>query len=296
MPPDLRLTNLSPVSRSIFYLRATSREHDDAAADMTLMLRWIDGAWGNYEIDAPVVAHVAFESNGRRVFSLTPDGEVHVAAPEGFAWEKLDNDEAGSPNRLRQMRDLKRVGDSLFAVGMARMAYERSPTGQWQRIDEGMRDAAGGGLLSVDGCDRTHVYACGFGGQIWHFDGARWVAVDSPTNVKLEQVLVCAPDEVLLTGARGLAIVGNGKSWKVLNPTAARSTLWGLAKFDGRVYAADNAHVYVVEGDDLVPEQLPFEGRVTTGRLQVKDGMLWSIGESDLLSFDGMNWARLNYE
>lgn len=295
MHPDLRLTNLSAVSADIFYLRATSRAHDEEEADMTLMLRFMNGSWANFEIDAPTVAHCAFESNGRHVYSLTPFGDVHVASPSGFALEKVDSDASSSPNRLRHMRDLKRVGDSLFSVGMGRMAYERAVDGTWRKIDHGMRNMAGGGLLSVDGCDREHVYACGMGGQIWCFDGSGWMQVDSPTNLKLEQVLVCSPSEVMLTGAKGLVIKGDGRHWKTLNPTDSRSTLWGLAKFGDKVYVADNARIYVVDGDDLVPVDLPFEDPLSTGRLHAKDGMLWSIGERDLLSFDGARWNRLDY-
>lgn len=295
MHPDLRLVNLSAVSSDIFYLRATSRAHDEEGADMTLMLRFMNGNWANFEIDAPTVAHCAFESNGRHVFSLTPFGDVHVASPGGFSWEKIDPNEASSPNRLRHMRDLKQVGDSLFAVGMGRMAYERSADGAWHQIDDGMRNLVGSGLLCVNGCDREHVYACGMGGEIWHYDGSGWTPVDSPTNLKLEQVIVSSPSDVVLAGAKGVVIKGDGKHWKALNPTESRSTLWGLARFGDKVYAADNGHVYVIDGDDLVPIVLPFEGSVSAGRLQAKDGVLWSIGERDLLSFDGSSWTRLDY-
>lgn len=295
MHSDLRLASLSATSRDTFYLRATSRAHDDESADMTLMLRYRDNAWANYEIDEPVVAHCAIELDARYVFSLTPFGDVHVAGPTGFSWEKLDTSPVSTPNRLRQMRSLERVGDSLFAVGMGRMAYERSVEGAWSRIDDNLRNLAGGGLLGVSGCDRSTVYSCGFGGEIWRFDGSGWQAIDSPTNAKLEQALVCSPEEIVFSGARGVVVLGDGKKWKTLNPTESKSTLWGLAKFGGHLYVADNAQIYRVSGDSLEPVKLPFDRPLTTGRLHANDGVLWSIGERDLLSFDGSSWRVLDY-
>ena len=295
MHPDLRFANLSPLSSSTFYLRATSRSHDDEAADMTIMMRSIDGAWANYEIDAAVVAHNAFDSNGRHVFSLTPFGDLHIASPSGFFWEKLDPDPSSSPNRLRHMRDIQRIGESHFAVGMGRMAYERSPNGLWKRIDGNMRSLTGCGLLSVGGCDRENVYACGFRGEIWHFDGRQWQSIDSPTNVKLEQIKVFNPTEVVCSGARGIVIIGDGASWNVLRPTTSGSVLWGLTKYNDEIYVADNAQIYVVRGDELMPIELPFDRKVSTGRLQAKDGVLWSIGENDLLSFNGVQWTAIDY-
>lgn len=258
------------------------------------MLRFINGCWANFEIDAPTVAHCAFESNGRHVFSLTPFGDVHVASPAGFTWEKVDQDPASSPNRLRQMRDLRRVGDSLFAVGMGRMAYERSSSGTWRRVDDGMRNLVGTGLLCVDGCDREHVYACGMGGEVWFFDGRAWTQIDSPTNLKLEQVLVCSPSEVILAGAKGVVIKGDGVRWKTLDATESRSTLWGAAKLGDKVYLADNAQIYVIDGDDLVPVALPFEGPLSTGRLQQKGGFFGRSGSvisSASTALDGLDWT-----
>jgi hypothetical protein len=295
MHPDLRLANLSATSSDTFYLRATSRAHDDEAADMSIILRYKGGAWANYEIDAPVVAHCAIETDARYVFSLTPGGDVHVAGPSGFSWEKVDSDSKTSPNRLRQMRSLCSAGESLFAVGMGRMAYERTLQDGWRRIDEGMRNLTGGGLLSVSGCSRACVYACGFGGEVWRFDGSSWQPIDSPTNAKLEQVLVVSPDEVVFCGARGLVALSDGEHWKFLEPTASKSTLWGLAKFNGDVYVADSAQVYRVSNDALEPMPLLTGKSVTTGRLQSADGVLWSIGENDLLSFDGSTWRVVDY-
>jgi hypothetical protein len=295
MHSDLRLASLSAISSDTFYLRATSRSREDEGTDISIILRHRDGAWANYEIDAPVVAHCAIETNGRHVFSLTPYGDVHVAGPSGFSWETLDADPATSPHHLRHMRSICAVGESLFAVGMGRMAYERSPQGKWNRIDEGMRNLAGGGLLSVDGSTRECVYACGFGGELWCFNGKMWRCIESPIKVKLEQVLVLSPDEVATCGARGLVALSDGGRWKVMQPTVSKATLWGLAKFGDEIYVSDSAQIYRLKGDALEPVALPSDRSITTGRLHSCGSVLWSIGESDLLAFDGSTWRLVDY-
>ncbi|MBK5914539.1 hypothetical protein CCR84_09460 [Rhodocyclus purpureus] len=286
--------NISPIDARTFYLRATSRAYNEAGADLTIMLRSVDGQWGQYNIDAPVVSHCAFEADGRNVFSLTPFGILHVARSSGFFWEKLDADTETSPNRLRHMRALVRAGQDVIAVGMARMAYRRLSNGRWERIDQSMRSRTPNcGLLAVDGCDESHIVAVGFGGEAWRFDGKVWSQLAIPTNVKLEQVRVVAPGKMAVCGVGGAMFTGQEDAWTPLALTSSRLTLWGLAYFEGRFYAADSSQIYVQDGDKLQPVKLPFSHQVTTGRLQACDGRLWSVGESDLLVYDGSQWATV---
>jgi hypothetical protein len=294
MNPDLRLAHIAPISARTFYLRATSRAYDEQGADLTLMLRSVDGQWGSYHIEAPSVSHCAYDEGGRHILSLSPFGQVHVGSPAGFSWEEVDTDPATAPNRLRHMRAMARVGQHIVAVGMARMAYLRSPDGRWQRIDQQMRtNSPTSGLLAVDGCDEQHIVACGFGGEVWQFDGRSWSQLALPTNLKLEQVCVVSPELMAITGAGGAMFVCEAGSWRALPLTASRATLWGLAYFNGRFYAADNAQIYVLEGDELEPVVLPFEHEVSLGRLKACDGRLWSVGDSDLLVFDGKTWSSV---
>lgn len=295
MNPDLRLAHIAPINANLFYLRATSRAHDEQGADLTLMLRSLDGQWGSYQIEAPSVSHCAYDEGGRHILSLSPFGQVHVGSPAGFSWEQVDADAATAPNRLRHMRAMARVGQHIVAVGMARMAYMRSPQGVWQRIDHSLRTGLPtSGLLAVDGCDEQHIVACGFGGEAWRFDGRTWSQLALPTNLKLEQVRVVSPDLMAIAGAGGAMFLCEAGSWRVLPVTASKLTLWGLEYFEGRFYAADNAQIYVLEEDGLQPVALPFEHEVSLGRLKACDGRMWSVGDKDLLVFDGKTWSSVD--
>ena len=48
----------------------------------------------------------------------------------------------------------------------------------------------------------------------------------------------------------------------------------------------------VIDGDEVVPFQIPNQRDVTTTTLHANGGMLWSIGTEHVLSFDGSKWVR----
>ena len=281
------------MTKDLVYVRAAIVELEKQGIDHTAMLRFDATDWSQYMIPAGAVAHCVIPEDARTVLTLSPSGIVHVAKPAGFGWETLDNSDEG-PNSLRQMRDIRPIDGHVYAVGMGRMVYRRSPGGAWARFDEGLRGNRStieiAGFLAIDGCSESHIYAVGFKGEMWYFNGKRWSQVDSPTNMKLERVRVVSPDLAVACGAAGIILLGSRDKWQIVPQDITNKTLWGLEYFDGTFYLADNNSLYGFDGSRLVRLDSDPLRDVSTGRLHAADGVLWSVGEKDIVVFDGNTW------
>ncbi len=292
---EVRFTGVFVLRDDLIYVRAMDVVLDEQGSAHAFVARWTGSGWGRYVVPGPAAAHCALNENDRTVLTLVPDGQVHVATPSGFAWETIDPTPDG-PNSLRHMTDIRPIGDAVYAAGMARMVYRRTGPGQWERADFGMRHGRAGngvsGFRSIDGLDARTLYAVGFGGEIWHFDG-QWTRIDSPTNAKLEKVRCVSPDQVFIGGANGTLLVGSKNRWTVVPHEATRGTFWGMEHFDGRLFLADSDSLYSFDGSSVDRVELDVEPYPTTSYLHTNGTLLASVGERDVVIFDGGTWTRL---
>ena len=290
LPDDAEFTGVFVYRRDLVYLRGMYRSMDESEVDHAFMLRWSAGAWGQYIIPAATAGHCVVDDPDRTALTLVPDGRVHVARPGGFSWEHVDQTEDG-PNSLRHMTTVRPIGDYVYAGGMARMVYRRARGGRWERFDEGMRGARRelsiGGFRSIDGDGAGSIYAVGFMGEIWYYDGM-WRQADSPTNVKLETVRCVSPDVVFASGSSGTILVGSRDRWSVVPQDLTDQTFWGMEYFNDSLYLADNTSLYRLEGSELVAVDLEYER--ATGSLHVADGVLASAGDKTFGLFEGSTW------
>ena len=295
-PKKVTYTGAYVFARDLAYVKGVVDTLNRDRVDHTAILRWSNGTWGQYMIPGCVASHCVIPESDRTVLCLVIDGSVHRATPNGFSWEHIDESEAG-PNLLRHMTDIRPIGQSVYAAGMARMVYKRSGPGSWSRFDNGMRSPRSDphitGFLSIDGCDEGSIYAVGFKGEMWYYDGKKWNPIDSPTNVKLEQVRCISPEQVFACGARGIVLKGNRDRWSVVSHDATTKTLWGMEYFQESIYLADHSAIYTLKKDTLHQVDVGLNKEITTRNLHAKDGSLWSVGDKHIMVFDGRKWTEL---
>ncbi len=189
--------------------------------------------------------------------------------------------------------DVVAIDGFAYAVGMRGLMYRMTGLNRWEPVDQGL--SSDDDLYTVDGFNASDLYAAGNGGRAVHCDGKQWTALDLPTNLALTACL-CAPDgQVYFAGNRGMLIVGRGDAWQahaqedVVGPYAIRDLDW----FDGTVYAATGGQVFRLVGDTLTPVDFGADTPQTCGQLTAGEGVMWSVGEYDIMAFDGTNWSRL---
>lgn len=294
---NIKFTGVYVHRKDLVFVRCIVKSLDSEDVNHAIILRWFQGEWGHYIIETVITSHcVIGNGDSREVLSLGADGTVHVASSSGFKWECIDHSDEG-PNDKRAMVDIKPVGDTVFAVGMARQVYKRQKAGLWIRCDQGARGARKkweiAGFKSVDGFGPKSVYAVGFKGEIWFFEGSRWQQLDSPTNIKLERIKCVPPNNIFISGARGTFIKAGNNQWTIVPNDLTNSTLWGLEYFNEKVYLSDRKKVYVFYGTDIMNVDMQLGREVTTCYLHANDGVLWSVGDKDIVVFDGTSWTEI---
>jgi len=194
---------------------------------------------------------------------------------------------------------VRAIGDYFVAVGMKRQVYRRKIVkGPWSRFDAGVLledsslDIAG--FLSVDGIGNDEIYAVGYRGEIWMRNAKEWQQINSPVKTRLECVRCGADGTVLICGENGVILKGSKKQWQVVDTKGIKDTFKSAAQFKGQWYVADEeGGLYVVKDDGLHVEPDFAKLKATTGVLDSNGSALLSLGEEDIVLFDGKKWTRL---
>jgi hypothetical protein len=211
--------------------------------------------------------------------------------------------DAKGPKDRGPVRGIRRIGSHIYAVGMDRQAYRREGSSSWQSFGPpGWREqgrpapsaAQVTGFEAVDGFSESDVYAVGWRGEIWHWDGKKWHQLPSPTNLVLVDVCCAGDGTVYACGREGLLLKGRDQTWEVVEPPGTPQDLWGLAWFDGRLYLSTFYALYTLGKNGLEAVDTGAEKAKTFHRLSADDGVLWSIGAKDVLAFDGKTWTRID--
>jgi hypothetical protein len=293
---DFAFTGVYIYSNDFVYVKAIIKSLDNREVNHTLMLRWHAGEWGQYMIPTIIPSHCVIKEPERKVLALSPDGAVHVATPQGFSWEYLDTREDG-PSSLRAILEIKEISNSVYAVGAGRQIYKRTSPNTWVRWDNGIRGNKNidniGGFKSIDGFSENLLYTVGFKGEIWKFDGIIWALLDSPTNIKLEKIKCVTPNSIFICGGKGTFIKGNENSLVVIENDIIDSTLWGMEYFKDKVYMVDSSSIYVFDGEKINRIDTGLGENLTASYLHANDHFLWSVGERNILVYDGHRWTKL---
>jgi hypothetical protein len=252
------------------------------------------GQWGHASLDWAATRIVAPSKTRYEIYVTGPEGRVAVKTQVG----KFDEEEIwpgrNGPEDLGDITDLRFIGKHLYATGMGRQVYRREG-GRWTRADAGVvvtkpSTVRVNGFNSIDGVSEEEIYAVGFGGEMWWFDGRKWRSITSPTNLILNRVRA-SRDKVYVCGKRGLLLRGRREDWEVVEH-GSTAELWDVELFDGKVYLASHDGVYRLTDDDaLEPVKLTTKKTVTCGSLHANDGVLMSVGRKHVLwTEDGRRW------
>lgn len=188
---------------------------------------------------------------------------------------------------------IKTIAGELYVCGDGRQVYKRTG-GSWQSIAGNMLTReAGTGFFDIDGVSSSCLYAVGWHGAIYFYDGKQWLQDDSPTSAHLAAVRTLAPDDVWIAGDKGVVLHGSFNRWQIIQSDELQGNWYSIEAFNGDIYLAANQSLARVEGNSIVPVDVGLNRAISTHRLHAKDGLLWSIGEKDILVFDGTKWQEV---
>jgi hypothetical protein len=252
--------------------------------------------WAARELDLMTGIHGCgcHSPNERWVF-VSDAGEVYVAGQGDDGDEKRI-----TAKKAAHFAAVKCVaGGFAYAVGTGREVYRRVAANKWDRLtDVPMarslpEDLDHAGFDDIDGFSDKDLYACGARGDLWTFDGKRWIAQDVPTDANLEKVL-CAPDgRVYITTNRPELVVGRRSEWRAVPVDTDGELLEDIVAFDSRVLISTDDGIlefrdYQLQKADLRVPKMNSYSHMATG-----DGVLVVAGSDEAAFFDGGKWKKI---
>jgi hypothetical protein len=225
-----------------------------------------------------------------------PSEQLVVIGEDGqaFHWAAgKANDEQLSP-KPKLIRAARTIDGEVYACGMKREVYRRVDVNVWKVMSApkpGKKETTG--FEAIDGYSAKEIYAVGWSGEIWQYDGKEWTKRRSGKDQILTAVC-CAPDgTVYAAGQRGLMLMGRHDAWKRITWKDDVSVdLWDLCWFNDVLYVAANDGLFTLKNRSLVPVDFGDAAPATFFSLSTSGGVLWSVGPSDVASFDGSAWRQ----
>lgn len=285
--------------KDLAMLALVSEESRSDNADRTYFLIWDSGEWEGFDAPKPwgVVSMCVCEHPIEQAIALGSGGQIFCVG-SGQLSEEILEPKGDPPGERPTMRGIRSIGGKAYAVGMNRRVYRRDEIDSWVRIDQGARPPRESdnivGFESIDGFNESDIYAVGWDGAIWQFDGSIWSELASPTNLVLSDVC-CGGDGLVYACARtGILLRGRDQKWEVVEHELDIGDIWNLAWFDGQLYLSTMRNVYTLHDDSLRPVDMGDDTPNTCFHLTARDGVLWSVGAKDVMSFDGRHWTRID--
>lgn len=286
------------IEKDYIYFASKLKSLDPEEYDYSRMF-YLDGDdWIYHDLNWDVVSVCVKRKSAdepRQYCALSMQGDVELQYPGGAKIEKIQD--AGTFEGYGALKQIKEIGNHLYACGDQGQVYQRQGPDRWIHIDQGIFDpeisASAIDLNSIDGSSENDLYVVGFNGRIFYRTNSNWVELDSPTNAHLERIKYVSKEEVYICGNKGVFLKGNFNGFTDLSVSGLDDNFWGLEYFDGRVYLATLSGLYVYDGSIVEPVESGITPQLGGYRLNARDGVLWSFGVDDLAYFDGSKWTKI---
>ena len=272
--------------RDLVYLISRSKQLVSEDIAHTSLIANYRGRWAK-------ATNTAWNSTAIAVARL-PEEKAILVGEEGDVVTYVGGttrEETISPEPV-QVRNAREIAGYVYACGMKRQAYWRAGENQWLDISAPSSAGPGArGFEAIDGFAQDEVYAVGWSGEIWQFDGDKWHERTSPTNVILTAVCCAGDGHVYAAGQGGVLLAGRNDGWAVVElGEDVTADFWDLCWYQDRLYVATMTALYILDQDVLVP--VDFGGIMpgTFYSLSTAEGALWSVGLHDVITFDGSQW------
>lgn len=242
---------------------------------------WVEGSKTMWDSTAIAVARKPNE----KMVLVGQDGDVCTYVGGKSKKEKLKP-------RPTLIRNANTVDDLVVACGMGRQVYLRTGEKKWKAMN-GPAPAEGeaAGFEAIDGFALDDLFAVGWNGEIWNYDGKAWHERPSPSDLILTAVCCAGDGKVYAAGQDGTLLRGREGAFEAVSIPVGVD-LWDLCWFNNKLYVATMSELFTVDGTKVEPVDFGERAPDSCYSLTAYDGVLWSIGETDVASFDGTTWTH----
>ncbi len=223
---------------------------------------------------------------------------IAIGDSQFIAWgggNKFEGQILPPKTRRGPCRAIKQIAGHLYTVGMGGLVYRCNNTvHNW--VEVGIHIPTEVNFESISGYSEEEIYAVGWKGEMWVYDGSAWSQINTPTNVILTNVCCAGDGYVYCCGQQGILIRGRKDSWRVIEQDATRQDFWDVHWFDNKLWISTITFLYNLDLDDNDALNLvKFTDDIPSScyHLTSSPGVLWSIGAKDVMAFDGKAWKRI---
>jgi hypothetical protein len=212
----------------------------------------------------------------------------------GRVWTYIGGNE--TTENIEGAKDLRTsavIDGFAYTCGMHRQVFTRQEDGVWKSLHAPTENTSEAiGFEAIAGFNSNDIYAAGWQGEIWHYDGTNWKEYLTPVNMILTGVSCAGDDYVYACGQSGTLLRGRKSRWDCLETNGLTDDLWDLCWFGNKLYASSMSTVYELQNNQLVPVNFGNILPDSCYKLTTADGVMWSIGQQSICSFDGKKWQQ----
>jgi hypothetical protein len=279
-------------SSEIGYLLGVNDGVDEDEYAHTALFQYNKGEeWGQEDLEW-IAASCCVSTLPKEQLVAVGKEDQYVVIGSGEYFEGRIGDSLKKRPKDGELRAVRDVAGKAHAVGMGKQVYRRDGRDRW--TDLGARLPDSGGFEAIHGYSQNDLYAVGWKGEIWHFDGRTWESIKSPTKRILTGVC-CADDGfVYACGMGGVLIRGRGSRWNLIKHAETEEDFWDVEWFKGRLYASTLSFVYTLKEDDLAIDDMNENPASSCYHLSsIKGQLLWSVGLKNVMVFNGKKWKQI---
>ncbi len=264
------------------------------------LIRWLPGEnrGDNVHLDWYVQRILLLPGREPELFLMGTHGRGMRMLGANREFEHVDPSPRG-PSVYGMLRDIRWIGNHLYATGMRRQVYRRDAPDRWVHMDQLILQqpslTEAGGFNSIDGATEQDIVCVGLNGEVFGWNGHHWSREDAGTHAALHRVKFVNRDLAYACGDMGVLLRRSRGKWQPVDHKLTREQIRDIEFFAGKLYFATQEKLYRMDERDSVEEvQVPSDEDPSFGWLHVNDGVLMSSGKKHIFwTSDGSTWNRL---
>lgn len=254
--------------------------------------------WNKFESRKMITSIAIAEVPELELTGIGPDGHCVVLDKKGSRICSVGQYE-DSTLEHGFLREIRCLNGSFYCCGMGRQVYHRVVGGNWTSMHSGLlaasTDSRSIGLNSIHGSGYKDLFAVGFEGEIWHWNGEIWQMHESPTQLTLHHVLYVDQDQVYACGKNGILLQYDKKNWQVISRDQYDIDFRSMGWFNNQLYIATGKELLVM---DKIHGLQVVSGTRDLGivELNVSGDFMWGAGVSGVVySVSGpeFSWVKV---
>ncbi len=274
---------------------ACELEDTDAEHTIFYMYNLDNDYWSQEQFDHEIVSVEYQKIKGKPAwYLLSKRGVVSKFSQSGIS-EDLIRGAGTGPGLYGYVCQIKKIDNALYVCGMCRQVFKKMKN-KWVSIADDILahvDSVDYCFNAIDGSNISNIYAVGWQGEIYHYNGKKWTQCDSPTNVDLYAVKCIDESTVYICGRGGVFLYGSKNNWTIVQDEKTDDNLWSIEVFKNILFVASYSELYSFDGSTLKKVDTKLNPAPDSSRLHANNEILWSFGNNDLVCFDGKKWRRV---